>query len=83
MELAAQELSVVGGRFGVEGQWLKLSKSLAKAIDFHGPACLVCFLAVLRQGCCFAECVEFALEFSDVRRRLRLWLGCCACVCEE
>jgi hypothetical protein len=31
-------------------EWLERRKSLAKTIEFQGPAGLVGFLAVLRQG---------------------------------
>lgn len=70
MELAAKEFGVVEGGFGVEGEWLEFDQSLAKAIDFQGPAGLVSFLAMLGQGGGFAERVEFAFEFLQVGGRM-------------
>ena len=50
VELATQELGGVDGVFGVEGERFEFQESLAKAIDFQGPAGLVGFFAVLGQG---------------------------------
>ena len=83
VEFATQELGVVHGGFGVEGERLELQESLAKTIDFQGPAGLVGFLAMLGQGCGLAERVEFAFEFLTVGGRMWGWLCCVTRVSEE
>ena len=71
MKLAAQELGVIDGSFCVESERLEFREPLAKTIDFQCPSGLVGFLAVLRQGRCFAQSVEFVVEACGFGGRSR------------
>ena len=83
VKLSTKELGVVDRRLSVEGERFELGYFLAKAIDFHGPAGLVCFLAVLRQVGGFAEDVKFVLERLYNCGRSRGRMGCCSGVGEK
>ena len=76
VKLAAQELGVVDGCPGVEREGFELGEFLTQAVDFHGPAGLVCLFAVLREVCGCTECFDFVLESSNIRGRLRRRCRC-------
>lgn len=61
VKLAAQEFGGVDRGFRMEGKRLEFRESLAKTIDFQGPAGLVGLLTVLGQGRCCAQSVEFVV----------------------
>ena len=67
VKLTAQELGVIESCFGVEREGLELRELLTQAVDFQGPAGLVCLFAVLREVCGCTECFDFVLESSNIR----------------